>query len=1420
MTESEKKTGLTFVKILFDNKPIHALIDTGSTVSLAGQKLFTLFPELKQHLQNDNGIAASVCSSVINFDGKIPFTFELAGQTFTIMLKYLENMPYAVLLGADFLHNVGAQLNFDQGIMSVQKKFDVGAKYNCLLEPGKESVVMCVLPHTQLKDVSALISVSAAVDSDLIVMPSFVQLSDNNQTVPLSVINQTNKTIILDPGDIVATLQLLDGQDEVYEAMVDYNEEMPDQENEILREDFEKLFNWEDTILDTEQQIQLQDLLWEYRDLFQKPGQDLGHTDILNHDIKLVPDSKVFRSQPYRSNPKIREEISKQVQDMLHKGIISPSNSPYSSPVVMVRKPDGSFRFCVDFRKLNSITVDDCHPLVRVDDSLESLGSADAKYFSTMDLESGFWQLPLEQDTKPLSAFITHDGLYQFERMPFGLKNAPATFSRLMATVLRGLIWKICLVYLDDVIVFSKDFSQHLERLSLVFDRLSKANLRLKPKKCSFGRKKIRFLGHLVSASGIEPLPETCESVKDFPRPSTVREVRSFIGLTSYYRRFIPQFSRKSKPLTDLTRRDVAFIWDDKCETAFRTLKEALTSPPILAYPKYQDPYILTVDSSGDSCGMVLSQIQDGVERVISYGAKKYSPAEKNYGITEKEALACILGVKHYEPYLKGTTFKIVTDHAALKWLLDQKKTSGRIARWIAYLQQFDYTVEHKPGKRLGNADGLSRQTNYLERKDQELQELDDVILPPLKDTYTCEKPSNQPVVPAEKPSQEIDLVNAVKEVPEPHTRETANPRDSNISETQEPLAAKTENAWINRPKAPEDVRPNLTATDLRQMQKADPNVEPILAYLEDDVLPSNMRDSKRLAVSAQNFEIIEGVLYHLWYPDGLGVNGRKIIQLVVPGVLVHDVLTSAHGDVPAGHFGIKKTYHTIKLNFYWKGMMRDVKNWVKSCHQCSAAKAPTRPYISPLLPQPVRGIGEVWSMDILGPLPKCHSGSKYMLVFMESMSKWAEVFPLVETKAHIIARYFVEEIVYRFGAPTYLKSDMGSNMIAKVVNEAALLLGTKRLVTSPYRPQTNSEVERFNYSLIKQLQGYVDASTKDWARFLRPICFAYNVSTCVDSTHYQPFYLMFGRTPRTPFSTTLPDPPDVTNEDNKEFIKDLVLGLQYAHDRARENMEYHKAKMKEQYDKKVYTVDYQVGQRVWVYFPVVKAGEARKLKKKFSGPFIITEKVRPKNFKVVRGHDLKPLKNMVHVDRLKPYVDRQVVPPSPEELENVLGEESEVDEIDDLWEEDREIEEPVNPLDLQEGDINDNNNTEPTHAVEPGNTDKNDNEVDESVDTLETAESETSGRNLRRSRRKRKSVKPILYSPSDSEENESEYEINQIIKGRYTKDGKIEYLIDWKGYPKEARTYEPYDNLNDFAKKYVNEHNVPIVGKPTDKQQ
>ena len=642
-------------------------------------------------------------------------------------------------------------------------------------------------------------------------------------------------------------------------------------------------------------------------------------------------------------------------------------------------------------------------------------------------------------------------------------------------------------------------------------------------------------------------------------------------------------------------------------------------------------------------------------------------------------------------------------------------------------------------------------------------------------------------------------------------------------------------------------------------MQLADSSIKPIIEYLEEDKLPENIGEAKRLVVLSQSFELVDGVLYHIWYADGLNEKGRLCLQLVAPKTLVFDILSSVHGDQAAGHFGMKKTFQTLKLNFYWKGMLRDVKDWVQSCYHCNASKRPTRPFRAPLTPIPPRRVGQCWAMDILGPLKQTHSGSKYILVFMEYATKWSECFPLEETKAYIIARYFVEQIAYRFGSPRYLQSDLGANLIAKVVNEAALLMGTRRILTSPYRPQTNSLVERFNYSLIKQLSAFTDANARDWDQFIRPVVFSYNTSVCVESTHYSPFYLMFGRDPRSPFSTTIPETPEVPNSDNKAFIENLITGLTHAHEIAQENMKYHKEKMKEQYDKRVRTEDYHIGQKVWVYFPAVKVGQIKKLHKKYSGPYIIMEKVRPKNYKVVRGHDLKPLKNMVHVDRLKPFIDRQVVPPTGEELLDILGEDDTIDDVSDLWEEDvPESEEDVseNTMDTPEIQGNDLEQCHMENQTQQGGLQDEENQVNqqpceqtdseeliltdndksktetpeiqprETEETYKLTETDQDKQTsptttLRRSTRNIKTRIPeitLLEDEDDSDSDQSEdeeYEINKIIKGRYTKNGGIEYLVDWKGFPKEARSYEPFENLNDTAKRYIEENNVPIMGRP-----
>ena len=333
------------------------------------------------------------------------------------------------------------------------------------------------------------------------------------------------------------------------------------------------------------------------------------------------------------------------------------------------------------------------------------------------------------------------------------------------------------------------------------------------------------------------------------------------------------------------------------------------------------------------------------------------------------------------------------------------------------------------------------------------------------------------------------------------------------------------------------------------------------------------------------------------------------------------------------------------------------------------ATKKPTKPIKSELTPtSPVR-VGQIWVMDILGPLKESYAGNKYLLVFMEYATKWAEVFPLAETKAHIIARHFVDGIVFRYSAPKHLLSDMGTQMVAQVVNEASQLVGTQRLVMTPYRPTTDGTVERFNYSLTKQLSSYVDSTGRDWDKYTKPVSYVYNVSVCVESTHFQPFYLMLGRAPRCPLSISLPDVPDVPGIVNKDYIKNLVTGLSHAHNIAQKNMAHHKQKMKEQYDRKAYPVDFEVGQRVWIYFPTVKVGKIKKFKKIFSGPYIITENVREKNFRVGRGHDLKPLRNMVHIDRMKPFIDGTIRPPCDEEIQEILNND---DDADDLVEEDK----------------------------------------------------------------------------------------------------------------------------------------------------
>ena len=392
---------------------------------------------------------------------------------------------------------------------------------------------------------------------------------------------------------------------------------------------------------------------------------------------------------------------------MLTGGQIELSDSPWSSPVVLVTKKDGGTRFCVDYRRLNDTTVKDAYPLPRIDDTLDML--AGKQWFSTLDLASGYCQISLSQEARIKTAFATHSGLFQFKVMPFGLCNAPATFERLMDRVLQGLRWSRCLVYLDDIISFGSTFGDALDNLTLIFEKLRSYGLQLKSTKCHLFQTSVPFLGHIVGRRGLECDPVKIEGIKSWPVPDCLKSVRQFLGFVGYYRRFIPNFADIVTPLVALTGKDVPFVWEPVCSTGFYTLRESLNHALILAFPTETGQYILDTDASNFSLGGVLSQIQDDVQCVVAYCSRALQPSQLRYCTTKREMLAAVAMYIQFRLYLRGAKFTLRTDHKSLVWLHRFKDTESMMTRWLHALQQFQFSIIHRPGRDHGNTDGLSR---------------------------------------------------------------------------------------------------------------------------------------------------------------------------------------------------------------------------------------------------------------------------------------------------------------------------------------------------------------------------------------------------------------------------------------------------------------------------------------------------------------------------------------------------------------------------------------------------------------------------------------------------------------------------------------------------------------------------------------
>ena len=557
---------------------------------------------------------------------------------------------------------------------------------------------------------------------------------------------------------------------------------------------------------------QLKEFLVQYHSVFSLEDGERGETDIITMSID-TGDSHPVKQHPRRMPFVVRGEVAKQLRDMQQTGVIQPSSSPWSSPVVMVRKKDGSHRFCVDYRQLNAVTKTDAFPLPRIDDLLDQLGGA--KYFSTLDLASGFWQIRMEPESREKTAFTTPQGLYELLVMPFGLTNAPAVFQRLMQRVLSGLNpsdgKEFVTAYLDDILVFSNSFSDHLNHLQNVLSRLKSVNLKLKPSKCQFMREEVEYLGHVITRSGLKPNARLTEAILNFPRPDDIGAVRRFLGLASYYRRFIPGFAKVASPLHGLTAKDTPFDWTPECETAFTTLKSKLVTPPVLAYPSFEREFTLETDASILGFGAVLSQRQeDSKLHPIVYASRALNRSENNYSITELETLAVVWAITHFRSHLYGNTVKVLTDHSAVKSVLETPNPTGKHARW--WTKVFgsgvrSISIAYRAGRENTLADALSR-SPY----------------------------SPSPIVGiAEGESQVAAIDTTAADIGSLLNSEPATGNNSNFSAEQ----------------------------------MKDPDLQTVIEFLENDQLPEDPVHARKLAAQEPQFSLINGVLHFIDHRHG-----------------------------------------------------------------------------------------------------------------------------------------------------------------------------------------------------------------------------------------------------------------------------------------------------------------------------------------------------------------------------------------------------------------------------------------------------------------------------------------------------------------------------------------------------------------------
>ncbi|MCJ8749885.1 hypothetical protein PDJAM_G00192760 [Pangasius djambal] len=904
--------------------------------------------------------------------------------------------------------------------------------------------------------------------------------------------------------------------------------------------------------------------------------------------------------QRYRRLPPSEYEVVKaHINQLLEAQIIRESCSPYASPIVLVKKKDGSLRMCVDYRHLNSKTRKDAFPLPRIEETLDSL--AGARWFSTMDLASGYNQVPVSEADRPKTAFCTPFGLFEWNRMPFGLCNAPSTFQRLMERLFGGQQCQSLLLYLDDIVVFSSSVDQHLARMEVVLSRLLREGLKAKLSKCAFFKREVQYLGHVISSEGVSTDPSKIEAVSKWPWPTSVVGLRSFLGFASYYRRFVEGFARLAAPLHRLVAelatprrskygsREFAEAWSTECQSGFEELKGRLTTAPVLAYADFSLPFILEVDASHGGLGAVLSQEQQGKVRPIAYGSRGLRPTERNtsnYSSMKLEFLALKWAMtEKFREYLLGHKCVVYTDNNPLSYLTSAK-LGAMEQRWAAQLAAFDFELKYRSGKSNRNADALSRQ--------------------------------NLPVV---EEFQDLCLGAAV-----PAALRQA---------VQGGLATEV-NQIVSFP--------CYSSSDMCAQQQADSVIGELLVFWRRKSPPSS-EERKKLSRSAlilfrQWDRLVEneGVLYRrVFRPDG----GEEVLQVLLPAAMKSEVLTQLHQQ--HGHQGVERTTQLVWQRCYWPGMSSDIARWCHECERCQCAKGVQSTPVSFMGHLLAARPNEILALDFT-VLEPSSSGLENVLVMTDIFTKYTLAVPTRNQRAETVAQVLVVEWFCKFGVPGRIHSDQGRNFESALIQQLCCLYGIEKSRTTPYHPAGNGQCERFNRTLHNLLRTLPGSKKGDWPSCLPQVLFAYN-TTPHQATGECPYFLMFGPEPRLPVDFLLGRVEEPLAGSVHRWVLEHQNRLQVAFEGARERLGTVADRQKARHDLQVRESPLKEGQLVYLHNYSVRG--RHKIHDLWSSVVYQILKA-PKEggvvYTIAPTTDLGKLKH-VHRSLLKPHIGRN---PSP----------------------------------------------------------------------------------------------------------------------------------------------------------------------------